>query len=269
MTDEIIDWIVTIVVEPVLLGIEETGLVTFTYKGKKIEFKEHKGNQNNETELSIQLKSDKKNRETEIDALMSYFLGRFELDGTRSYHYRIQNTKNLKTGQMCAKFKVKPNNHIDTEYEKYIQKIDNSATSTDKDIIAISIGAFHYADMAISPNHAYLSMTNAFHPLIMDVGRGTKTVISGLYASWNLFKNKIIKDEEEKEHWDEELKWIHDTIDNIRYKNMQVNEKDVERIRKSYKEFLDMYIIYKQQRKTKGNVTFFAETIHMNIPSYL
>ncbi len=248
MTDEMIDWKVTVVVEPALSGIEETGLVTFAYKGKKIEFKENKGNQNNGTELSIQLKSTNEKRPTEIDDLMSHFLGRFELDGTRSYRYKIQNIRNLKTGKQSACVKLKINKNIDTEYEKYIQKIDNTAASSNKDIIANSISAFHYADMAISPKHAYLSMTNAFTPLIQDVGKQERTVLSGLYASWILFKNKIIK-ESEKEHWDEELKWIHDTIDNIRYKNMQVNEKDVERIRKSYKEFLDMYIIYKQQMR--------------------
>ncbi|MGB8215895.1 MAG: hypothetical protein WCE94_01215 [Candidatus Methanoperedens sp.] len=251
MTDEIIDWIVTVVVEPALSGIEETGLVTFVYKEKKIEFKENKGNQNNETELSIQLKSKDENRKTEVDALMSHFLGRFELDGTRSYRYKIQNIRNLKTGKQSACIKLKINKNIDPEYEKYIQKIDNTAVSSNKDIIANSISAFHYADMAISPNHAYLSMTNAFTPLIEDVGNQGRTVLSGLYASWILFKKKIIKDESEKEHWDKELKWIHDTIGDIRYENKQVSEKDVERIKKSYKEFLDMYIMYKQQRKTK------------------
>lgn len=245
MTDEMIDWKITVVVEPALWGIEKTGLVTFEYKGKKIEFKENKGNQNNETELSIQLKSKDENRKTEVDALMSHFLGRFELDGTRSYRYKIQNIKNLKTGKQSACAKLKLNKNIDTEYETYVQKIDNIAVSSNKDIIANSISAFHYADMAISPNHAYLSMTNAFHPLIMDVGKQGKTVISGFYASWKLFKMKIIKNETEKDRWDEELKWIHDTIDDIRYKNKQVSEKDVERIRKSYKEFLDLYILYK------------------------
>lgn len=246
-----IDWKVTVVVEPALLGIEETGLVTFAYKGKKIEFKENKGNQSNGTELSIQLKSTKEKRPTEIDDLMSHFLGRFELDGTRSYRYKIQNIRNLKTGKQSACVKLKINKTIDTEYEKYIQKIDNIAASSNNDIITDSISAFHYADMAISPNHAYLSMTNAFHPLIEDVGKQKRTVLSGLYASWILFKKKIIKDEKEKEHWDKELRWIHDTIGDIRYENKQVSEKDVERIRKSYKEFLDMYIIYKQQRETK------------------
>ncbi|VVB89861.1 Uncharacterised protein [uncultured archaeon] len=242
MTDEIIDWEVTVSVEPALWEIEKTGLVTFAYKGKKIEFKENQ----NETWFSIKLKSTKENRGTEIDALMSYFLGRFELDGTRSYHYKIQNIKNLKTGKQSACTKIKSNKPVDTEYEKYIQKIDDTAASSNKDIIANSISAFHYADMAISPNHAYLSMTNAFTPLIQDIGKQERTVLSGLYASWILFKKEIIKDDLEKEHWDEELKWIHDTIDNIRYKNMQVNEKHVERIRKLYKEFLDMYVKYKQ-----------------------
>ena len=58
-------------------------------------------------------------------------------------------------------------------------------------------------------------MTNALYPLIQDIAHQERTVISGLYASWILFKNKIIKDENEKEYWDEELRWIHDTIDDI------------------------------------------------------
>lgn len=243
--NETVDWIVTVVVEPVLKGIEYTKLMTFEYKEKKIKFKINKENQNNETELSIQLKSKKESRETEIDALMSLFLGRFELYGTGSYNYRIQNYKNLKTGKMCTSLKVAGINHIDAEYEKYIQKIDNIASSN-KDIIANSISSFHYAARAISPNHAYLSMTNAFTPLIQDIGNQKRTVISALYASWELFKKKILIDESKKEYWDKELRWIHDTIDDIRYKNKQVSENDVERIRKSYKEFLDMYIIYKQ-----------------------
>ena len=61
---------------------------------------------------------------------------------------------------------------------------------------------------------------------------------------------KIIKNENDKNHWDEELGWIHKTIDDIRYENKKVDEKDIKRIRKSYMEFLDMYIIYKQQQKT-------------------
>lgn len=243
---EKIDWKITVVVEPALSGIEDTGLVTFEYKEKKIEFKENKGIQNNETELSIQLKSNEENRKKDIDDLMSYFLGRFELDGTRSYHYRIQNIKNLKTGIQWAETTLKIYKKIDTEFEMYIQKIDNFSKASNDEKIAKSIREFHYADRAISPNHAYLSMANAIYPLIEAIGNKKRTSLSGLNACWKLFNQGIIKTEREEEEWDNEIIWIHDTIDAIRYMNILVDEKAVERIRKSYKEFIDMYIRYNE-----------------------
>lgn len=89
-------------------------------------------------------------------------------------------------------------------------------------------------------------MTNAFYYMIQDVGRRDRTLLSGVEAIWKLFYKKIIENEEGKTAWDNHLQWIHKTIDDIRYKNIKVTEKDVENIRNLYKEFLDMYIIYKQ-----------------------
>ena len=111
MNREIIDWMAIVIVEPGLWGIEKTSLVKFEYRGNKIEFKENKGNPNNaihgdfytgeikrpvsETIFSIRLRSKDKDLIERIDALMIHFLGRFELDGYRSYRYKLGNVINL------------------------------------------------------------------------------------------------------------------------------------------------------------------------------
>ncbi|VVB84791.1 Uncharacterised protein [uncultured archaeon] len=246
--NEMIDMIVTVVVKPTLKGIEDTKLVNFEYKEKKIKFKTHKGNQNDETELSIQLKSKKEGLKMEIDSLMCLFLGRFELHDKGSYQHRIQCYKNLKTGSVCTRIEGYRNINIDAEYENYIQEIDNASSKNDK--IMKSIIAFHYAKMAISPNHAYLSMTNAIYPLIEEIAHTNNHVSAAFITSWKLFKEKIIKDEKEKDLWDEKLKLIHDTIYKIHYENASVNIQDVEQIRELYKHFLNMYIMHKQQEET-------------------
>ena len=138
---------------------------------------------------------------------------------------------------------------IDAEDEKYITKLDKIAAFSNEDKITDSISAFHQAKIATIPNHAYLSLTNAFYYMVEDIGRRNRTLLSGVEAIWLLFYEKIIKNEEDKTIWDNNLKWIHDTIDNIRYKNTKVTKKDMEKIWNLYKEFLDLYIIYKQQHK--------------------
>ena len=261
---EIINWKAIVTVEPGLWGIEKTSLATYEYGGSRIEFIENKGNPNiiidfnfgtgeierpvNETVLSVLLRARKKDFRTKIDALMILFLGRFELDGNRSYRYRLGRVINLNTPSLEVHGDVSVYKLIiDIEDEIYIKKIDKIAALFKETKIIDSISAFHHARMAISPNHAYLSMTNALYPLIQDIAHQERTVISGLYASWILFKNKIIKDENEKEYWDKELRWIHDTIDDIRYRNKKVTTNDVKKIQTLYKKFLDMYFIYKQQ----------------------
>ena len=247
MTDETIDCNVKVLVEPALNEIEKTNLKAFELNGDKIEFIEHR---NKKTELNVTLKSKCSEVKNRIDDLVSYFLGRFELVSDRSFSYELVNIINAKTGENISGCKnITVYGLIDSTLEPRIISIDNFVKSFENEIVIKSIAFFHHGQIALNRQHAFLSMTNAFHTLIQDIGKQNRTVLSGLNASWILLHNKIIEDESKREFWEKELRWIHDTIDDIRYKNKQVEKEDVERIRKSYKQFLDMYIKYKSIKK--------------------
>ena len=252
MTAEIIDWNVISFVEPILSGIEKNRLGKFEYNGNRIEFRGHR---NNKTELSILLKSERKELNNTIDALLSYFLGRFELEGNRSYSYKLGRVTNLTTGEGQACDTIKVFQPINGKDEQYLTTIDNFVESRRNSKIVKAIEFFHYAKKATCPEHAFLSISNAFNYLIGDIGRQNRTRCSGAVAVIKLFYEQILKDEKSKKDWENNITWIHDTIDDIRYKNKQVSESDVERITKLFKEFLGMYIRYNNKRRNKVGFT--------------
>ena len=251
MTNEIIDWDIVAFVEPALSGVEETILVSFEHNGNRIEFREHR---DNKTELGILLKSEQGKFENTINALLNYFLGRFELlEDSCPHSYELERIKNLKTGKVRLCKEVRVFRRISVEDEQYITSIDNFVKSSENSKIVNAIRFFHYAKLATYPEHAFLSISNAFNYLIGDIGKQNRTRCSGTVAVVKLFYEKVLEDEESKKDWEKNITWVHDKIDAIRYKNKRASESDVERITELFKEFLDMYIRYINKRmKNKG-----------------
>lgn len=246
MTNEIIDWDVMVFVEPALSGVEETSLVPFEHNGNRIEFREHR---DNKTKLSILLKSEHGKFENIINALLNYFLGRVELLGGSCPHsYELEKIKNLKTGKIRWCKEVRVFRRISVEDEQYITSIDNFVKSSENSKIVDAIRFFHYAKMATYPEHAFLSISNAFNYLIGDIGKQNRTRCSGAVAVVKLCYEQVLEDEESKKYWEDNIRWAHDEIDEIRYRNKQVSESDRERITELFKEFLDMYIRYTNKR---------------------
>jgi hypothetical protein len=242
MTNEIIDWDVMVFVEPALSGVEETSLVSFEHNGNRIEFREHR---DNKTKLSILLKSEHGKFENTINALLNYFLGRFELlEDSCPHSYELEKIKNLKTGEIRWCKEVRVFRRISVDDEPYITSIDNFVKSSENSKIVKAIAFFHYAKRATYLEHAFLSSSNAFKYLIDDIGKQDRTRCSGSVAVVKLFYEQVIEDEESKKYWEENITWAHDEIDKIRYENKQVSESEMERITKLFKEFLDMYIRY-------------------------
>lgn len=243
MTNETMAFNVQVFVEPALHEIEKTSLRVLEWNGTKIEFKEHL---NNKTELIVLLNSKRDELKNKINDLLGYFLGRFELESKsfRSYSHTLGQITNLKTGKRETCIKVTVFKPIDSIDEQYVRPIDNLVKSSENTKIIKYIAFFHLAKRAKCPQHAFLSISNAFNDLINDIGRQGRTRCSGAMAVERLFHEKIIKDEKSKKEWEKKILEIHNTIDKIRYENLSVSKKVVDDAIEQYKEFMDMYIKY-------------------------
>ena len=154
---DMIDWDVMVSVEPALSGVEGTILAAFEHNGNRIEFREHR---DNKTKLNILLKSEHAEFENTINALLNYFLGRFELlEGSCSHSYELERVKDLKTGEMRWCKEVKVFRQSSVEDEPYITGIDNFVKSSENSKIVKAIAFFHYAKRATYPEHAFLVHT--------------------------------------------------------------------------------------------------------------
>jgi len=242
--ENLVDWNYVVIVDPDLSFIEKTNLLPFEINGMKIEIIKH---EKNKTFLNLFFEPGFKKFEdvkNSINEGLNYFLGLLELEGNRSYSFKFSGGKNPKTGEALSYGELELTEPINKIDEKNIILIDNFVKSTEKSNIVKAISAFHFSRMATSQEHAFLSISNAFNYLIGDIGKQDRTRCSGTVAVTKLFYENIIKDEKIKKKWEKDITWIHNTIDDIRYKNILVNESDIIKAVTLFNDFIDMYIEY-------------------------
>lgn len=242
--ENLVDWNYQVIVDPDLSFIETTNLLPFEINGMKIEIIKHDKNKtflNLFFERGFEKFDDVKNS---INEGLNYFLGLFELEGSRSYSFKFSGGKNTMTGEVLSYAELELSKPINKSDEVNIKIIDDFVKSTGKSKIVKAISAFHFSRMATTQEHAFLSISNAFNYLIGDIGQQNRTRCSGTVAVTKLFYENIIKDEKIKKKWEKDITWIHDTIDAIRYENKQVDESDTIKATTLFNNFINLYIEY-------------------------